>query len=63
MSGGGVQLRLGQLPLDPRELASLPLAERAAIYSALDLHPIQRTVAEEAVRRILRGEYLRRGPA
>ena len=60
---GGVQLRLAaELPLDPVELARLPILARAALYSELQLAPEQRECAEAAVRRVLRAEYLR-GPA
>jgi hypothetical protein len=56
---GAVQLRLGGLPLDPRELARLSILERAALYTQLDLDAQQREAAEEAVRRLRRGDYLR----
>jgi hypothetical protein len=59
---GGVQLRIGGLPLDPRELARLPIRERARIYAELGLDPEQREVIEEAARLVRRREY-RRGPA
>ena len=57
----GVQIRLAGLPLDPVELAKVPIFERAKLYAELDLDPIQRQVAEEAVRLIIAGEYLRGG--
>ena len=57
----GVQIPLDGLPLDPHELAQVPILERAKLYAELDLNPIQRQVAEEAVRLIIAGEYLRGG--
>ena len=52
----GVQIRLAGLPLDPVELAKVPIFERAKLYAELDLDPIQRQVAEEAVRLIIASE-------
>ena len=61
MSGGDVQLRLAaELPVDPLELTALSILDRAALYAELELSAEQREVAEEAVRRVLRREYLRR---
>jgi hypothetical protein len=58
----GVQLRhAAELPFDPVDLSRLSILERAELYAALDLHPIQREAAEAAVRAVLRGEYGRAG--
>ncbi len=56
-----VQLPLGELPLDPRQVAELPILERAKLYADLDLAPEQREAAEEAVRLIVARRYGRRG--
>jgi hypothetical protein len=53
----GVQLRIAESPLDPRELAALPIFERAVLDTELGLHPIQREAAEAAVRMIMAGPY------
>ncbi|MGI9019202.1 MAG: hypothetical protein ACR2G3_00635 [Solirubrobacterales bacterium] len=58
-----VQLTLDGLPLDPRELAQLSILERADLYEALDLHPLQRAAAEEAARLVLARRYPGRRPA
>lgn len=56
--GGGMQLRLAaELPCDPRELAQVPILERARLYEQLHLDPEQREVIEAAVRLVKRAEY------
>jgi hypothetical protein len=56
-----VQLAVDGLPLDPRELAQLPILERAGLYGELDLDVWQREAAEEAARRVVAGNYGRAG--
>lgn len=63
MTARGVQLPLAvdaELPVDPVELAKLPILERAELYGELGLDPQQRECAEAAVRRVLRRSYPRR---
>jgi hypothetical protein len=56
----GVQLRLGgELPFDPAALAEVPIVERGKLYDALGLDQFQRQAAEEAVRRVIAGVYLK----
>jgi hypothetical protein len=55
-----VQLRLdGELPFDPAALAEVPIVERGKLYDALGLDQFQRQAAEEAVRRVIAGVYLK----
>ena len=49
------------LPFDPRELAELTTPERGKLYAEFGLDLCQREVAEDAVRRVIAGSYLRRG--
>ena len=58
LAGVQTRLRIGNdgLPIDPLALAALPIADRARVYSELDLHPIEREAAEAAVRMVLAGE-------
>lgn len=58
---GAVQLALDRaLPLDPAGLAGLTAVERRRLYDELGLDHFQREASEEAVRRVLAGEYRRR---
>ena len=54
-----VQLSFEAAGLDPHELAKLDTIDRGRLYDDLDLCPLQREAAEDAVRLIKRGEYLR----
>jgi hypothetical protein len=58
---GGVQLPLNGLPLNPHELAKLPILARGKLYAELALHPTEREAAEEAVRAVQRRMYRRAG--
>ena len=65
MTGGdGVQLPLvttgAELPIDPVTAAGLSILERRQLYDHLDLDRLQRQAVEEAVRRVLRGDYRRK---
>ena len=60
MTGGGVQLRLAGLPVDPIEVAKLFAYERARLYSDLGLTWQQREAVEAAVRLEVAGEYGKR---
>jgi hypothetical protein len=55
-----VQLPLDGLPFDPVELSALGIVDRAQLYGECGLDAQQREVAEEAVRRLRRGEYGRK---
>ena len=61
MSATPIQLPLatGDLPLpfDPHELAELTTPERGRLYAEIGLDVLQRDVAEEAVRLVLRRSY------
>ena len=57
MKPAPIQLPLRGLPIDPGEMARLPIFDRIEVYGALGLDPEQREAVEEAVRRIKRGEY------
>ena len=60
---GGAQLRLdagGALPLDPVQMAEVPILERAKVYDALCLDFPQRQAVEEAVRLVIAKRYGRR---
>ncbi|MEK6326449.1 MAG: hypothetical protein AABM66_02840 [Actinomycetota bacterium] len=46
-----------QLPVDPHQLASLLAHERAAVYAELELNPLHRAAAEEAVREVIAGRH------
>ena len=62
---GAVQLSLaisGQRPLDPIELAELSAPQRGDLYRALDLNRAQIGAAEDGVRQVLAGRYLREVP-
>jgi hypothetical protein len=52
-----VQLSLDGLPLDPHELAKLPILERAKLYAELQLAPEQREAAEQATRLVVAKRY------
>ena len=54
---GGVQLSLGGLPLDPVELAKLPILERIALFEELGLSREQREAAEQACRLVIAQRY------
>jgi hypothetical protein len=58
---GAVQLTFDGLPFDPRDLAAVPILERAKLYADLGLDRFQRQAAEEACRRIIADTYGRRG--
>ena len=53
----GVQLTLGGLPLDPVELAKLPILDRAKLYTELGLDHFQREAAEQATRLVVARRY------
>ena len=57
MTGGGIQIPLGDLPLNPHEVALLNAPERGRLYVALGLHPVQIEAAEAAVRRVIARRY------
>ena len=57
MTGGGIQIPLGDLPLNPREVALLTTPERGRLYAELGLHPVQIEAAEAAVRRVIARRY------
>ena len=60
---GAVQIPLATgglaLPFDPRELARLIAPERGKLYAELGLDVLQRAAAEDAVRRVIAGQYSR----
>ena len=56
----GVQLTFGGLPLDPVELATVPILERTDLYRKLDLDPAQREAIEAAVRLVVAKRYAKR---
>jgi hypothetical protein len=58
----GVQLPLevgGSLPLDPVELAAVPILDRRRLYDDLGLDLLQRQAAEAAVRLVVAKQYRR----
>ena len=56
---GAVQLSFEVRGLDPYKLSEASIFERIEVYDALDLCPLQRQAAEDAVLLVLRREYAR----
>jgi hypothetical protein len=52
-----VQLTLGGLPLNPHELARVPLDRRIRLYEEIGLDVWQREAAEQAVRLVIAKRY------
>ena len=60
---GAVQIPLATgglaLPFNPRELSRLTTPERGKLYEDTGLDVLQRAAAEDAVRRVIAGQYSR----